>query len=169
MCTNCQLYCNETWIITREREPRFSRRLFGDALVAILLGLLTMTDEFGRDRKRSLIFPAVKVILRMACNVKSTHLSFRAKSRNPDTASSTMLPGVVHATILRMRDGNHYTFWVYIMASRTGTLYVGVTGHFNERIFQHKTGVTEGFTKKYGCESSRLLRDLRLHWKGAGP
>src|SRR5262249_19672638 len=48
-----------------------------------------------------------------------------------------------------MRDGFSYTFWVYIMVSRTGTLYVGITGYFDRRIMQHKMDSIEGFTKKY--------------------
>ena len=40
--------------------------------------------------------------------------------------------------------------WVYILASgRNGTLYIGVTSNLTERIGQHKSHVTEGFTKKY--------------------
>ena len=54
-----------------------------------------------------------------------------------------------------MRDGNYYTFWVYIMGSRTGTLYTGMTGFFDRRVDHHKTGAIEGFTKKYACH--RLL------------
>ena len=27
-----------------------------------------------------------------------------------------------------MREGRFYKFWVYIIASRTGTLYIGMTG-----------------------------------------
>jgi putative endonuclease len=50
-----------------------------------------------------------------------------------------------------MHDGVFYKFWVYIMASRTGTLYTGMTGFFETRVFQHKNGVFEGFTKKYKC------------------
>ena len=39
---------------------------------------------------------------------------------------------------------------VYIMASKpNGTLYVGVTSDPARRIFEHKTGVLEGFTKRY--------------------
>jgi putative endonuclease len=52
----------------------------------------------------------------------------------------------------RMRDGRFYRFWVYIMASRTGTLYIGVTGYAGTRVGQHKSGAIEGFTKKYGCD-----------------
>src|SRR5262245_21820545 len=39
---------------------------------------------------------------------------------------------------------------VYMMSNRKhGTLYTGVTSTFVARIFQHKNGVFEGFTKKY--------------------
>jgi putative endonuclease len=48
-----------------------------------------------------------------------------------------------------MRDGSFYKFWVYIIVSRTGTLYVGVTGYLARRIRQHKIESIEGFTKKY--------------------
>jgi predicted GIY-YIG superfamily endonuclease len=41
---------------------------------------------------------------------------------------------------------------VYIMASRrNGTLYVGVTSDVGRRAFEHRTGATRGFTKRYGC------------------
>ena len=48
-----------------------------------------------------------------------------------------------------MRDGFYYKFWVYILSSKTGTLYVGITGYFDRRIMQHKMDTIEGFTKKY--------------------
>jgi putative endonuclease len=39
---------------------------------------------------------------------------------------------------------------VYILASKPyGTLYVGVTSNLPQRIWQHKEGLIEGFTKKY--------------------
>jgi putative endonuclease len=39
---------------------------------------------------------------------------------------------------------------VYILAShRNGTLYVGVTSDLSRRVWEHKTGVIEGFTKRY--------------------
>ena len=44
---------------------------------------------------------------------------------------------------------------VYIMANRKdGTLYVGVTSDLARRAFEHRTGVHEGFSRRYGC---RLL------------
>ncbi len=40
---------------------------------------------------------------------------------------------------------------VYILASqRNGTLYVGVTSNLVQRIWQHKSDLVDGFTKKYG-------------------
>ena len=39
---------------------------------------------------------------------------------------------------------------VYILASqRNGTIYVGVTSDLVKRIWQHKSELVEGFTKKY--------------------
>ena len=39
---------------------------------------------------------------------------------------------------------------LYILASqRNGTFYVGVTSNLSRRVWEHKTGVIEGFTKRY--------------------
>jgi putative endonuclease len=39
---------------------------------------------------------------------------------------------------------------VYILASkRNGTLYTGVTADLVQRVWQHKNGVVEGFSKRY--------------------
>ena len=46
-----------------------------------------------------------------------------------------------------MREEKRY--YVYIMASRSRTLYTGVTGNLFHRALQHKKGEIEGFTKKY--------------------
>jgi putative endonuclease len=38
-----------------------------------------------------------------------------------------------------------------MVASDSGTLYVGVTGDLKRRIDEHVHGLFEGFSKKYGC------------------
>ena len=39
------------------------------------------------------------------------------------------------------------------MASkRNGTLYTGVTSNLPQRVWQHREGVADGFTKRYGCK-----------------
>ncbi|AVT75146.1 excinuclease ABC, C subunit-like [Rhodopseudomonas palustris] len=51
--------------------------------------------------------------------------------------------------------------YVYIVASRrNGTLYVGVTSDLPKRAYEHREGLVDGFTKKYGC---RLLVWYELH------
>ena len=43
---------------------------------------------------------------------------------------------------------------VYIMASKpNGTLYIGVTSNLVQRVWQHREGATDGFTKQYGCKT----------------
>lgn len=52
------------------------------------------------------------------------------------------------------------TYHVYLMASRrNGTLYVGVTSNLSKRVWQHREGLIEGFTKQYGVK-------LLVHYEG---
>lgn len=42
---------------------------------------------------------------------------------------------------------------IYIMTNkRNGTLYTGVTSDLTQRVYQHKNGLTKGFTSRYGCK-----------------
>ena len=43
-----------------------------------------------------------------------------------------------------MRD-----YYVYILGSKSGVLYVGVTNDLARRLFEHKQKLIEGFTSKY--------------------
>ena len=41
--------------------------------------------------------------------------------------------------------------WVYIMTNRpNGTLYVGTTTNLARRAWEHREGVADGFTRRYG-------------------
>jgi hypothetical protein len=40
-------------------------------------------------------------------------------------------------------------FHVYFMAGNSGVIYLGVTSHLAERVFQHQQKLIPGFTKKY--------------------
>ena len=46
---------------------------------------------------------------------------------------------------------DHKKYWVYIVASRTGTLYIGMTNNLYVRVAQHKSGEIEGFSSDYKC------------------
>lgn len=43
-------------------------------------------------------------------------------------------------------------YYVYIMASRSRTLYTGVTNNLERRVFEHKEKVVPGFTTKYNID-----------------
>ncbi len=42
-------------------------------------------------------------------------------------------------------------YYVYIMASRSHTLYIGFTSEIEVRVRQHKAGTYDGFSKTYNC------------------
>jgi putative endonuclease len=48
-----------------------------------------------------------------------------------------------------MHEGSYFT---YIVASRSRTLYIGVTGNLLKRVFEHKWREHEGFTERYNCD-----------------
>ena len=52
------------------------------------------------------------------------------------------------------------TFWVYIVASISGTLYVGMTNNIERRAFEHREGLIDGFSKKYGCKQLVILEQF---------
>jgi putative endonuclease len=48
----------------------------------------------------------------------------------------------------RMKGG-----WVYIMTNRrNGILYIGVTNDLGRRVWEHREGPVDGFTKRYGLK-----------------
>jgi putative endonuclease len=50
---------------------------------------------------------------------------------------------------------------VYIMASKHyGTLYIGVTSNMAARAWQHREGLVEGFSKRYG---TKILVFFEMH------
>jgi putative endonuclease len=53
------------------------------------------------------------------------------------------------------------SFFVYILASRrNGTLYIGMTDNLVRRVWEHRSGLFPGFTKKYGV---KMLVWYELH------
>ena len=47
------------------------------------------------------------------------------------------------------------TYYVYILASRTRVLYVGITNNLRARVYQHRLHAVPGFTARY--EVDRLV------------
>jgi putative endonuclease len=43
--------------------------------------------------------------------------------------------------------------YVYITSNkRDGALYIGVTGNLSRRIWEHREGIIDGFSKRYGLK-----------------
>ncbi|MDY6970124.1 MAG: GIY-YIG nuclease family protein [Spirochaetota bacterium] len=70
------------------------------------------------------------------------------------------------------------TYYVYIMTNKNNTvLYTGMTNELKRRVYEHKNGLINGFTKKYNCHKlvwyeqtsnvkSAILKEKRMKkWK----
>ena len=54
---------------------------------------------------------------------------------------------------------SHY--FVYIMASRSGVLYVGVTNELARRVVEHQEGLIPGFTSKYNVNRLVYFEEMK--------
>jgi putative endonuclease len=44
-----------------------------------------------------------------------------------------------------------HEYFVYIVSSNSGTVYIGMTNNIYRRALEHKQGEVDGFAKKYDC------------------
>jgi putative endonuclease len=51
-----------------------------------------------------------------------------------------------------MSPRREYHFWVYIMASRSLQLYIGITNNLRRRVAEHKTHIPGSYTAHYGID-----------------
>lgn len=59
-----------------------------------------------------------------------------------------------HASSINLGYGMDKSSYVYILASgMNGTLYVGVTSNLIRRVWEHREGLVDGFSKQYGVKS----------------
>ncbi len=59
-----------------------------------------------------------------------------------------------------MSDRQH-SYWVYLLASKSGVLYCGMTNDLERRVWEHKQRFVEGFTKKYNVNRLVWLEEFR--------
>lgn len=46
-------------------------------------------------------------------------------------------------------------YYIYIISSKSLTLYIGITSNLTRRIYEHRHGLIQGFSSKYHC--NRLI------------
>src|SRR5439155_24856162 len=67
-----------------------------------------------------------------------------------------LVPAIHESVVARVMELQHSVMaggWVYIMTNRpNGTLYTGVTANIARRAWEHREGIVEGFTKRYGLK-----------------
>ena len=73
---------------------------------------------------------------------------------HPDRGVQPTSGGIPYISFMYDRQ-----YFVYIMASASGTLYIGVTNNLVKRVWQHKNDLIEGFTKKYQCHKLIYLEE----------
>jgi len=44
-----------------------------------------------------------------------------------------------------------HNYFVYVVASKSRVLYIGMTNNLERRIFEHKNDLIDGFTRRYKC------------------
>ena len=60
--------------------------------------------------------------------------------------------GIRMTALLRWYTPRVKTYYVYILASRSRTLYTGVTNNLMRRVLEHKRKLVPGFTSRYRLE-----------------
>ena len=87
----------------------------------------------------------------MGCGTnRSTCHRERSEGSRPGL-SDLQNPGATsHGAIQEMK-----TYYVYILASASRTLYTGMTNNLERRVYHHRTKLHEGFTARYNV--NRLL------------
>jgi putative endonuclease len=63
---------------------------------------------------------------------------------------------------------DQHRYWVYIVASASGTLYIGITSKLHVRIMQHKSGEIEGSSSKYKCNRLVYFESFDIVQKAIG-
>ena len=53
------------------------------------------------------------------------------------------------------------TYYIYIMSNQSRTLYIGFTNNIKKRVYQHKAGLIEDFTKHYKIDTLVYLESFR--------
>jgi putative endonuclease len=114
-----------------------------------------MLPHASRPRSACLVQCPTNNLCKISCHPEpaSSASGVAPAQRNAERAneSARCVPKGSRAANFGRRDSSEYVGASkdYILASRSGTLYIGVTNDLARRIYEHKWGLAPGFTRKY--------------------
>jgi putative endonuclease len=113
--------------------------------------MLSEVRRGGRSRRIRIVFRYVRLSV-MGPECSSQHDVILNDAQRSEGSAFVLC--ITADSILGSYDGGMHGGWycTYIMASRSRTLYIGVTGNLHQRVFQHKWKECDGFTARYNCD-----------------
>lgn len=80
-------------------------------------------------------------------------MSFQPSLASGDTVLNDNRMGILppHVIPSEVEESYMKQYYLYIMASPSEVLYIGVTNDLKRRVYQHQNKLIDGFTKKYNC------------------
>lgn len=75
----------------------------------------------------------------------------RCESPDEPLPRSICMGSFASLRMTELRNVKGHEYFVYVMSSRSGTLYIGITNSIYRRALEHKRGDVQGFASKYHC------------------
>ena len=64
----------------------------------------------------------------------------------------TRLKKTIKQWVASKKEKRMENYYIYIMTSESGTLYIGMTNDIKKRVYEHKNRLIPGFTDKYNVD-----------------
>ncbi len=109
---------------------------------------MSRPDEFGRQKISASVTAQAATIR----NMPPCHFE-RAVGESRNLASQRSL-------LYNYNMSGTKIYYVYIMTNQSRTLYVGITNNIRKRVWQHRTGLVEGFTNRYKIDTLVYVESL---------
>ncbi len=93
----------------------------------------------------------------ISCYFITRDLRHRHFERSATESRNLASQGILSYNV---RMSGSKTYYVYIMSNQSRTLYVGLTNNIRKRVWEHKTGLVDGFTHRYKIDTLVYVESL---------